>query len=116
MLKRGSSIWTKVLRSTMALFMALAFMSAVVAPSFAAAAADADIETMKNSAVRVLVTQGGRLMAKGSGFVIDDGKHIVTNYHVIEMVESQGAPSLGRSGPGPGHAPGAGNQGDFPGQ
>ena len=91
MLKRGSGIWMKVLQSTMALFMALAFMSAVVAPSFAAAAADADIETMKNSAVRVLITQGGRLVAKGSGFVIDDGKHIVTNYHVIEMVESQGA-------------------------
>lgn len=55
------------------------------------AAIEADIETMKNSSVRVLITQGGRLMAKGSGFVIDDGKHIVTNYHVIEAVEKQGA-------------------------
>ncbi len=55
------------------------------------AAAEADIETMKNSSVRVLITQGGRLLGKGSGFVIDDGKHIVTNYHVIEAVEKQGA-------------------------
>jgi hypothetical protein len=55
------------------------------------AAVEADIETMKNSSVRVLITQGGRLLGKGSGFVIDDGKHIVTNYHVIEAVEKQGA-------------------------
>ena len=56
-----------------------------------AAAAESDIETMKNSSVRVLITQGGRLLGKGSGFVIDDGKHIVTNYHVVEAVEKQGA-------------------------
>ena len=69
----------------------LVFVSVTVALPIAAAAAEADIEAMKSSSVRVLITQGGRLMAKGSGFVIDDGKHIVTNYHVIEAVETEGA-------------------------
>ena len=69
-------------------FMLVAFSSLVPVVS---AAAESDIETMKNSSVRVLITQGGRLMGKGSGFVIDDGKHIVTNYHVIEAVEKKGA-------------------------
>ena len=90
MLKRGTGILSRSLWLAMSLWVLLTFMSAVMAPSLAAAA-EADIETMKNSSVRVLITQGGRLMAKGSGFVIDDGKHIVTNYHVIEMVETQGA-------------------------
>ena len=72
---------------------ALIFMFAVFATAIpiVAAAAESDIETMKNSSVRVLITQGGRLLGKGSGFVIDDGKHIVTNYHVVEAVEKQGA-------------------------
>ena len=91
MLKRGSGNWRKTLWRTMALLMITVFMSAMLAPAYVASAAEADIETMKNSAVRVLITQGGRLMGKGSGFVIDDGKHIVTNYHVIESVETQGA-------------------------
>ncbi len=69
-------------------FMLVVFSSLVPVVS---AAAESDIEMMKNSSVRVLITQGGRLMAKGSGFVIDDGKHIVTNYHVIEAVEKKGA-------------------------
>ena len=75
------------------LTIALIFMFAVFATAMpiVAAAAESDIETMKNSSVRVLITQGGRLLGKGSGFVIDDGKHIVTNYHVVEAVEKQGA-------------------------
>ncbi|MHC1761982.1 MAG: trypsin-like peptidase domain-containing protein [Negativicutes bacterium] len=75
------------------LTMALIFMFVVFATALpiVAAAAESDIETMKNSSVRVLITQGGRLLGKGSGFVIDDGKHIVTNYHVVEAVEKQGA-------------------------
>ena len=73
------------------MFLMLVFVSVTVALPIAAAAAEADIEAMKSSSVRVLITQGGRLMAKGSGFVIDDGKHIVTNYHVIEAVETEGA-------------------------
>lgn len=75
------------------LTIALIFMFAVFATAIpiVAAAAESDIETMKNSSVRVLITQGGRLLGKGSGFVIDDGKHIVTNYHVVEAVEKQGA-------------------------
>lgn len=75
----------------LSLVLMLVLVSVTVALPIAAAAAEADIEAMKNSSVRVLITQGGRLMAKGSGFVIDDGKHIVTNYHVIEAVEKEGA-------------------------
>lgn len=69
----------------------LGFIVFVLGLPVAEAVAESDIETMKNSSVRVLITQGGRLLGKGSGFVIDDGKHIVTNYHVIEAVEKEGA-------------------------
>jgi hypothetical protein len=79
------------LRKMLALVLALVLLSATGIMPVVSAATDADIETMKNSSVRVLITQGGRLLGKGSGFVIDDGKHIVTNYHVIEAVEKQGA-------------------------
>ncbi len=76
-------------------FLALALAMVVIAVTavlpVVSAAAEADIETMKNSSVRVLITQGGKLLGKGSGFVIDDGKHIVTNYHVVEAVEKEGA-------------------------
>jgi len=91
MLKRGNSFWTQPLGRALSLLLVLVIVSVTVALPIVAAAAEADIETMKNSSVRVLITQGGRLMAKGSGFVIDDGKHIVTNYHVIESVETEGA-------------------------
>ena len=79
--------WWKVLAVALA-FMVVAITSVLPVVS---AAAESDIEAMKNSSVRVLITQGGRLLGKGSGFVIDDGKHIVTNYHVVEAVEKQGA-------------------------
>ena len=75
--------WWKVLAVALA-FMVVAITSVLPVVS---AAAESDIEAMKNSSVRVLITQGGRLLGKGSGFVIDDGKHIVTNYHVVEAVE-----------------------------
>ena len=91
MLKCGNSLWSKHLWRTLSLLLMLVFVSVTVALPIVTAAGEADIEAMKNSAVRVLITQGGRLMAKGSGFVIDDGKHIVTNYHVIEAVEKEGA-------------------------
>lgn len=73
--------------------LALAFMVVAVTAVLpvVSAAGEADIETMKNSSVRVLITRGGKLLGKGSGFVIDDGKHIVTNYHVVEAVEKEGA-------------------------
>ena len=103
MLMCAEKFWTKPIWRTLALFLMLVFVSVTVALPIAAAAAEADIEAMKSSSVRVLITQGGRLMAKGSGFVIDDGKHIVTNYHVIEAVEKEGAQAwvvLGRGRPG----------------
>ena len=104
MLKLGKRI-QEILRRSLALLLALALMSAFVAPSFVGAAGEADIESMKNSSVRVLITQGGKLMGKGSGFVIDDGKHIVTNYHVIETVETQGAQAWVVLGRGRDNAP-----------
>jgi len=52
---------------------------------------EADIETMKNATVRIVVINQGRYLGHGSGIVIDDGKHVVTNYHVIRAVEEQGA-------------------------
>ena len=91
MLNRKMGLLQRSLRKMLALVLALVLLSATGLMPVASAATDADIETMKNSSVRVLITQGGRLLGKGSGFVIDDGKHIVTNYHVIEAVEKQGA-------------------------
>jgi S1-C subfamily serine protease len=91
MLNRRMGLLQRSLRKMLALVLALVLLSATGIMPVVSAATDADIETMKNSSVRVLITQGGRLMGKGSGFVIDDGKHIVTNYHVIEAVEKQGA-------------------------
>ena len=91
MLEQSKGTTKKSLRKVLVLaltFMLVAFSSLMPVVS---AAVESDIETMKNSSVRVLITQGGRLMGKGSGFVIDDGKHIVTNYHVIEAVEKKGA-------------------------
>ena len=91
MLEQSRGTTKKSLRKVLVLaltFMLVAFSSLMPVVS---AAVESDIETMKNSSVRVLITQGGRLMGKGSGFVIDDGKHIVTNYHVIEAVEKKGA-------------------------
>ena len=75
----------------MAFILAFALIAVTSVLPIVSAAAESDIETMKNSSVRVLITQGGRLLGKGSGFVIDDGKHIVTNYHVVEAVEKEGA-------------------------
>jgi S1-C subfamily serine protease len=51
-----------------------------------ASSQDALIQLYKNAnpgvvAIRVLTPQGGAL---GSGFVIDDRGHIITNYHVVE--------------------------------
>ena len=91
MLNRKMGLLQRSLRKMLALVLAIVLLSATGIMPVASAATDADIETMKNSSVRVLITQGGRLLGKGSGFVIDDGKHIVTNYHVIEAVEKQGA-------------------------
>ena len=91
MLNRRMGLLQQSLRKMLALVLALVLLSATGIMPVVSAATDADIETMKNSSVRVLITQGGRLLGKGSGFVIDDGKHIVTNYHVIEAVEKQGA-------------------------
>ena len=90
-MKHGNNFRSRPLWRTLSLLLALVFVSVTVALPIAAAAVEADIEAMKNSAVRVLITQGGKLLGKGSGFVIDDGKHIVTNYHVIEAVEKEGA-------------------------
>ena len=91
MLNQKMGLLQRSLRKMLALVLALVLLSATGLMPVVSAATDADIETMKNSSVRVLITQGGRLLGKGSGFVIDDGKHIVTNYHVIEAVEKQGA-------------------------
>lgn len=91
MLNRKQRTWQSAVRTRISLVLALMFIMVSFMVPLSAAAIEADIETMKNSSVRVLITQGGRLLAKGSGFVIDDGKHIVTNYHVIEAVEKQGA-------------------------
>ena len=91
MLEQIKGTTKKSLRKVLVLaltFLLAAFSSLMPVVS---AAVESDIETMKNSSVRVLITQGGRLMGKGSGFVIDDGKHIVTNYHVIEAVDKKGA-------------------------
>lgn len=81
----------KPVKKMMAIILTFVVLSVAAIMPVVAAATDADIEAMKNSSVRVLITQGGRLLGKGSGFVIDDGKHIVTNYHVIEAVEKEGA-------------------------
>jgi hypothetical protein len=91
MLNQKMGLWQRSLQKMLALVLAIVLLSATGLMPVVSAATDADIETMKNSSVRVLITQGGRLLGKGSGFVIDDGKHIVTNYHVIEAVEKQGA-------------------------
>ena len=91
MLNQRLGALQRPVKKMMAIILTFMVLSVAVMMPVVSAATDADIETMKNSSVRVLITQGGRLMAKGSGFVIDDGKHIVTNYHVIEAVEKQGA-------------------------
>ncbi len=91
MLNRNQRIRQQQLWKVMAMVLAIVFLSVISRLPVVSAAVEADIETMKNSSVRVLITQGGRLLGKGSGFVIDDGKHIVTNYHVIEAVEKQDA-------------------------
>ena len=89
-LNQGKSAPEKTFWKVLALTLTVVFVVfTTVLPIVSAA--EADIETMKNSSVRVLITQGGRLLGKGSGFVIDDGKHIVTNYHVVEAVEKEGA-------------------------
>lgn len=41
------------------------------------------IEKAKNSTVRVLCEEGADYYASGSGFVLEDGKYVVTNHHVI---------------------------------
>src|SRR5665647_846211 len=90
MLNQGKGTLQKPLWKALAL--ALVFVVVAVTTALpVVSAAESDIETMKNNSVRVLVTQGGQLLGKGSGFVIDDGKHIVTNYHVVEAVEKEGA-------------------------
>lgn len=81
----------KMLRKMGIVLLAFMFLSISVWMPMVSAAGESDIEAMKSSSVRVLITQGGKLLAKGSGFVIDDGKHIVTNYHVVEAVEKEGA-------------------------
>ena len=91
MLNQRPGTLQRPLKKMVAIILAFMVLSVAAIMPVVAAATDADIETMKNSSVRVLITQGGRLLGKGSGFVIDDGKHIVTNYHVIEAVEKQGA-------------------------
>jgi S1-C subfamily serine protease len=75
----------------MVVFMAAFLLMAPGILSIVNAAAEADIETMKNATVRIVTIQGGRYLGHGSGMVIDDGKHVVTNYHVIRAVEEQGA-------------------------
>ncbi|HWR31454.1 MAG TPA: trypsin-like peptidase domain-containing protein [Negativicutes bacterium] len=91
MLKQGKRTLQKPLWKFLAVALAFVVVAITSVLPIVAAAAESDIEAMKNSSVRVLITQGGRLLGKGSGFVIDDGKHIVTNYHVVEAVEKQGA-------------------------
>lgn len=91
MFNRNQSKSRRQFVQVMTMVLAIVFLSVIFVLPVVSAAGEADIETMKNSSVRVLITQGGRLLAKGSGFVIDDGKHIVTNYHVIEAVEKEGA-------------------------
>lgn len=91
MVKQGKRTLQRPLWKVLVLVLAFAVAATTAVLPVVSAAAESDIETMKNSSVRVLITQGGRLLGKGSGFVIDDGKHIVTNYHVVEAVEKQGA-------------------------
>src|SRR5665647_1205475 len=82
MLNQGKGTLQKPLWKALAL--ALVFVVVAVTTALpVVSAAESDIETMKNNSVRVLVTQGGQLLGKGSGFVIEDGKHIVTNYHAV---------------------------------
>lgn len=47
------------------------------------------IEQMKQSTVRIMcVTKTGG--GSGSGFVVGEGKHLVTNWHVADCVEKKG--------------------------
>ena len=91
MLNQGKGTLNKMMWKVITLALTAVFVVFTSLLPIVSAAAESDIETMKNSSVRVLITQGGKLLGKGSGFVIDDGKHIVTNYHVVEAVEKEGA-------------------------
>lgn len=43
------------------------------------------VQVAQTSVVMVVVSYRGRAIATGSGVVVLDGKHIVTNYHVAEV-------------------------------
>lgn len=59
--------------------LALALALLAVRPVYANEA----IEKVKSSTVRVLCEEGSDYYASGSGFVLEDGKYVVTNHHVI---------------------------------
>ncbi len=61
----------------------LGLSAAVVLSGMSALAADAPVDRMEASTVRILAkTERG--IATGSGFVIGDGSYVVTNHHVID--------------------------------
>ena len=53
------------------------------------ALASPPIETMKKSTARILCKQNSG-MSTGSGFVVGKGKHVVTNWHVVDCTASGG--------------------------
>ncbi|RMH11059.1 MAG: FHA domain-containing protein [Gemmatimonadetes bacterium] len=58
-----------------------------------AAQSDEVVKNMERSTIRVLcATRNG--MGTGTGFVVGDGQHVVTNHHVIACVESGGSTGL----------------------
>ena len=73
MLNQRPGTLQRPLKKMVAIILAFMVLSVAAIMPVVAAATDADIETMKNSSVRVLITQGGRLLGEGRGFVIDDG-------------------------------------------
>jgi hypothetical protein len=52
------------------------------------AAADAPIDRMEASTVRVIVQNARGQQASGSGFVVGNGSFVVTNHHVVEGAEA----------------------------
>jgi len=74
-IKRSQRIGRWYLRLAVSM---VAFLSA------SAFAADAPVDRMEASTVRVLVIKNDRVAGTGSGFIVGDGSYVVTNHHVAE--------------------------------
>ncbi|MEO5359897.1 MAG: trypsin-like peptidase domain-containing protein [Nitrospirota bacterium] len=81
-LARRSSFFSRLFKKMASLIIAIFMFSGTIA-----SADDLPIKRMKDSTVRIVNFYNGKLLGSGSGFVIGDGFHVVTNWHVVACIE-----------------------------